>query len=228
MSIEVNLQKLRKWIVEYALRAGRDPHSISFIAVSKNCTLEQIQQAYQGGCLDFGESRVQEVLLKMSLSAMSIHWHFIGRIQKNKISKMVGRFTLIHSVADEETAQKLAQESVRQGVHTSILLQVNTSLEKTKSGLSIEEWYAIFPTLLDLQGISIKGLMTMAPQTNEEQVIRSCFRKLRLFQNDLSTIAQGRTNLSILSMGMSNDYPIAIEEGATLLRIGSTIFSTKT
>jgi PLP dependent protein len=175
-------------------------------------------EAYQVGCRDFAESRVNDALKKMETLPADIRWHFIGKLQKNKVSKAIGRFCLIHSVDSRELAEKISVASLNQNLVTKILLQVNTSKEESKSGLSSEEWKQHLDYLFTLQGVEIQGLMTIAPLTMNEWRIRQTFSYLRLLRDEI-----GR-DLPILSMGMSHDFHIAIQEGSTLVRIGSKIF----
>lgn len=186
------------------------------IAVSKGRTFEEIRKVYETGVRDFGESRVAEALEKMVQLPNDIRWHFIGKLQKNKVNKVVGKFALVHSVDSVELAKKLAQASVERGLITAILLQANTSGEKSKSGLSPAEWKARWPQVKSLKGLNVQGCMTMAPHTDDQQVIRRCFSALRELRDDLG--------LKELSMGMSNDHKIALEEGATMVRLGKAIF----
>ena len=217
MSLEKNLRSILDQIAQFANSCRREPTDISLIAVSKGCSIEEIQEVYFLGVRDFGENRVGEVLEKMEQLPSDIRWHFIGKLQKNKVNKVIGRFTLIHSVDTIELAQKIARVSHERGIRTSILLEANTSGEEVKSGLSPQEWERHYQTLLTLKGIEIHGLMTMAPLTEDESVIRHCFSELRLLAE--------RLKLPTLSMGMSNDFPIAIQEGATIVRVGTALFS---
>jgi pyridoxal phosphate enzyme (YggS family) len=211
-------------IAEIALKSGRDPNEIKLIAISKSYPWYHIEPVYKSGCRNFGENRLQEALEKKSEAPQDVLWHFIGPLQKNKVRKAIGQFVMIHSVDTPELAKKISECSLEANLKTRILLQVNTSGEKTKQGMSIEEWKSCFEFLLPLQGILIDGLMTMAPFLQDEKVIRRCFSQLRLFRDSLKEL----TGLSLpeLSMGMSNDYPYAIKEGATLLRVGTKIFGT--
>ena len=196
-----------------ALAAGRNPQDILLLAISKGRSVQDIAQAYAQGCRDFGESRVQEALPKMAALPQDIRWHLVGTLQTNKIKKVEGRFNLIHSIDSLELAQKLTG---------NVLLQINTSEESTKHGLAIEECRALFPTFLKLPHIHIQGLMTMAPLTQDQATLHHAFRSLRLLRDEL--VKHHNHPLPHLSMGMSNDYPIAIEEGATILRIGTALF----
>lgn len=215
MAVSDNYQNVKSQIVEAAQQCGRDPREITLVAVSKGYPWEHVQPLYQAGCRDFGESHVQDALQKMSGANSDIRWHFIGTLQKNKVNKVIGHFFLIHSVDSLELAQKISSSSQEKEVTTPILLQVNTSGESTKHGLTVEEWRRAFEIVIQLPAIRVEGLMTMAPFVQDEATIRRCFERLRKFKEELS--------LQHLSMGMSNDYKLAIAEGATILRIGSAL-----
>lgn len=193
-------------ILEKTSKAGA-----KLVVVTKNQPLSKILEVYQEGCRDFGENRIQEALGKMEVAPQDINWHFIGTLQKNKVNKAIGKFSLIHSVDSFELAEKLSKKT-----EESILLQVNTSGESSKHGPSIEEWRPYLESLFCLPHIKILGLMTMAPLTEDTKIIRQTFRKLRQFGEELK--------LPQLSMGMSHDYEIALDEGATIVRVGSAIF----
>lgn len=205
-----------------ALECERDPSEIGLIAVTKGYPYDQVTSVYEAGCRDVGENRVEEALDKIVQSPQDLRWHFIGSLQTKKVNKIIGKFSLIHSVDTPQLAHKISTCSQREGVITNILLQVNTSGEKAKHGLTPEEWKRAIPEIINLPHINVLGLMTMAPFTDNEIIIRACFRKLRQLRDDLEKIT-GKP-LPHLSMGMSNDYSIAIQEGATLLRIGTAIF----
>lgn len=219
MSIEQNLSLLLKEIEETARACGRVPEEIKLIVVTKNIPEKKILEAYEYGCRDFGESRVIESVEKRGALPQDIRWHLIGRLQKNKVGKAVGSFALIHSVDSFELAKKISEVSLEKKRASSVLLQVNTSGEISKAGFSPDELKKKFSELNSLQGIDIQGLMTMAPLTEDESVIRNCFKNLRLLKQEFA--------VETLSMGMSHDYKIAISEGATLLRIGSAIFNPR-
>ncbi|MDP1879869.1 MAG: YggS family pyridoxal phosphate-dependent enzyme [Parachlamydiaceae bacterium] len=207
-------------------RCGRDPGSIKLLAVSKNRDIDQIQQVFNEGCLDFGESRWQEAKEKILFLPENIQWHFIGTLQSNKVNPVISNFSLIHSVDHFSLLKKISQVSHEKQINTSVLLQVNTSGELTKHGLKPEEWENFLDEVNDLPNIQIKGLMTMAPMTKDETIIRLCFRRLYDLRENWKNRMRDPLIFNELSMGMSNDYGIAIEEGATILRIGSAIFET--
>jgi pyridoxal phosphate enzyme (YggS family) len=200
---------------------SRDPKEVTVVAVSKGISLEQLLLAYEAGCRDFGENRIPEALEKIEHSPDSIRWHFIGTLQKNKVRKGVGRFCLIHSVDSVELAKKISEVSVELKLLTQVLLQVNTSKESSKHGLSPKEWKESYLQIASLRGIKVMGLMTLAPLTEDVAWIRSCFRELRSLRDTLETMGK---KLPFLSMGMSQDWEIALEEGATHLRVGTAIF----
>lgn len=214
-------------VKQIAKDCGRNPDEITLVAVSKTHPLELVLDAYAEGARDFGENRVPEALAKKSAAPQDINWHFIGTLQKNKVPKVVGNFTLIHSVDSYELAEKISEVSKRQNLVTPILLQVNTSGEASKHGLTSEDWLKYFHALQNLASLRLEGLMTMAPLTDDEAVIRKTFYNLRIFKETLLTQIDNKKDFKHLSMGMSHDYPIAIEEGATILRIGSGIFGKR-
>lgn len=211
-------------IHDTAIKYGRDPSEISLVAVTKGYPLKHVLPAYEAGCRYFGESRVQEALPKISDAPNDLHWHFIGTLQKNKVNKVVGAFSLIHSVDTFELAEKISRCSQEKNITTPILLQTNVSGEATKQGQTPEGWERQFSQLLSLPNLSIEGLMTMAPFVEEEKIIRTCFTQLHLFKEKLQNLGGDKVTLKHLSMGMSHDYPMAIAEGATLLRVGTAIF----
>lgn len=206
-------------IALHAKNAGRDPASIQFIAVTKYANIDQMQEAYQIGIRDFGESRLQAALPKMGQLPQDIRWHYIGALQSNKIAKIVEHFDFIHSVDSLENAELIAKKSQELNKRPSLFLQVNTSLEKNKKGFLEDALIEDFDRIIALE-LNFIGLMTMAPLTIEEHPVKNCFRKLRLLRDKLSK----KKHLHHLSMGMSQDFPIAIAEGATFLRIGSHLF----
>jgi len=222
MKLTDNYLLIKEKIAEIAFSSGRDPSQVHLLAVSKGRSLEEIKALYDAGCRDFGENRVPEALEKMGALPSDIRWHMIGNMQKNKVNKAIGKFALIHSVDTPELAKKISDSSVESNIKTSILLQVNASGEPSKHGLSPEAWQKAFQEILHLPGVSVEGLMTMAPLTENVIEIRHCFANLRILKEALNI--RYNLKMSHLSMGMSHDYPIAIEEGATIIRVGSALF----
>jgi hypothetical protein len=203
---------------------GRDSGEITLVAVSKSEPISSIKEAYQEGARQFGESRVQEAFQKIPHLPSDCRWHLIGSLQANKVAKALAAFHLIHSVDSLYLAQKIDQAGKRTGATASILIQVNTSGEKSKHGLSPEEWAKHLDRLSELSNLRIEGLMTMAPLTDDQEVVRSCFSTLRSLREHWRPFMREPSSFRHLSMGMSHDYPIAIQEGATILRIGTAIF----
>lgn len=225
MTVAENYLQVQEVIHTMAQACGRSSAEITLVVVSKGHNWEEMLPIYQAGCRNFGENRLQEALEKIPKGSPDIRWHMIGTLQKNKVRKGIGRFALIHSVDTPELATKISECSIEKGVITPILLQVNTSGEFSKHGLPSEQWRQAFDRLLELPGIRLEGLMTMAAFTSNETLIRNCFANLRNFKEELKNRAGIKAPMSHLSMGMSNDYRYAILEGATLLRVGSAIFN---
>ncbi len=217
-------EDLKQEVETLCIQAARDPQDVTIIAVSKTVSSERILPVYHAGCRNFGENKIQDVLPKMDALPSDILWHFIGTLQKNKINKVLHPFTLLHSIDTPSLAKELSERASREDVCVNILLQVNTSGEASKHGLPPELWEKEFLTTLTLPNIHIRGLMTLAPLTDNTQLIRNSFRTLRHMRDLLHTHSP---NLTYLSMGMSHDYPIAIQEGSTHLRIGTKIFGQR-
>lgn len=207
-------------LYEVVHQSGRKQKDVKVVAVSKTHPLSALEQVYGLGCTEFGENRVPEFLEKSTHKFSGhgdVHWHFIGPLQKNKVGKIIGKTTLIHSVDALDLAKKISEASINSNITTSVLLQVNTSGESSKQGFTPQEFVEALPQLKELQGLVLEGLMTMAPLTEDAAPIRRAFGALRKLRDDAGLVH--------LSMGMSNDYKIAVQEGATILRIGSKIFS---
>jgi len=213
-----------KSVREKAAACGRQADDITLIAVSKNYPVSAMEAVYREGGRNFGESRTQEALSKIPLMPSDCRWHLIGTLQSNKVAKVIPLFHLIHSVDSLNLARKISQAGEARGILTSILLQVNTSGETAKHGLSGDAWENALQELNRLPHLRIEGLMTMAPLTEDQETIRGCFRMLRQLRDTWRSRMSDPHVFKHLSMGMSHDYPIAIEEGATLLRIGTAIF----
>ena len=217
-------KKIKVSIAQKAKECGRHTEDITLLAVTKGRSIENMQYLYDVGIKRFGESRMQQALPKISQLPADCEWHFIGNLQSNKMNKIIPYFSLIHSVDSFESAKKISQWCSKNAMTASILLQVNTSGEKEKKGNLSQEWEKKLDMLQDLPFLSIQGLMTMAPLTQNQDVIRSCFRTLYELREKWRLNMKNPLIFQHLSMGMSHDYLIAIEEGATILRIGSALF----
>jgi pyridoxal phosphate enzyme (YggS family) len=210
-----------------ALACGRDPKEITLVAVTKTHSAKKMHDVYAAGCHHFAESRMQEAMEKIPKFHANMEWHFIGSLQSNKINKALDYFQMIHSVDDMELLRKLSQVNQKRGKAARLLLQVNTSGEASKQGRSPQEWREWIEEADQLPFIQLEGLMTIAPLTEDKEVIRNCFAQLRQLRDEFKLKVKDPALFKHLSMGMSHDYPIAIEEGATLLRIGSAIFGER-
>lgn len=226
MSSCIQYSTILERVREKAEACGRKSEEITIVAVTKQVSVEKIKSAYGTGCRNFGESRVQHAVEKIGELPDDCRWHFIGTLQSNKVGKVLEVFDLIHSVDTPELVHKISQTSAAKRIVTPILLQVNTSGEKTKHGLSPQEWEAVLERVNRSDHVQVQGLMTMAPLVEDEQMIRACFRKLCELREKWQGEMRDSAIFRELSMGMSHDYEIAIEEGATLLRIGTAIFAS--
>jgi pyridoxal phosphate enzyme (YggS family) len=223
--IAENLSRLRDKIEQSCKRSGRNPADVKLIAVSKYFSADAILEAKSMGLNDFGENRAQELTLKYEKLGDSVVWHMIGTLQKNKVKYVVKAAEYIHSVDSTELVDEINKRASAVDKTQKILIEVNTSEEETKSGLKTEnEILSLVKRCSELKNIELKGLMTMAPLTEDTNIIRKSFRDLR---NLKDTINQNGFNLTELSMGMTSDFEIAIEEGATMIRIGSAIFGNR-
>ena len=215
--IKENVLKVRKRIESACLRARREPVAVKLIAVSKNRSIEEIEEAVASGITEFGENRVQEALLKYS--ALPAQWHMVGHLQTNKVKDAVKIFNLIQSVDSLRLAREINQEALKVNKIQEILLEVKVSPEATKFGLSPEEVPGVIREASGLDNIKIKGLMTIAPIVQTPEEARPYFRMLK----DLRARIDSKM---ILSMGMSDDFEVAIEEGSDMVRIGRAIFES--
>lgn len=209
------------------LKIELTPTGTRLIAVTKYCSINQMVEAYEAGIRDFGESKLQSVLQKWETLPQhivnNVNWHFIGHLQSKKVKNVAGKFCLIHSVDSLKLAEKISIAAESLNITQDILIQVNISREESKFGFFKEDLLHLFPELLKLKHLNIKGLMTMAPNTEDLNLQRECFRNLKTLKNQLED--SFTIQLPELSMGMSNDYKVAIEEGSTYIRIGQRLFS---
>jgi PLP dependent protein len=219
------LDTIRIRIAAAARRARRSPTQIELVAVSKTHHAENVREAIEAGQLVFGESRVQELLSKASLLPSATHWHFIGHLQSNKVRKILPLCELIHGVDSTALAQDIDRIAEELGLYPRILLEVNVADEKTKFGFTPDALRAEIDTLLALKRVQVEGLMTIAPYAEDPEASRPFFVALRKLRDELAE--RTGTPLPILSMGMSGDFEVAIEEGATHVRVGSAIFGAR-
>lgn len=221
-----NLALIREKIAFRCEISGRSEEEVKLIAVSKYFGTDTIEEAISAGLNDFGENKAQELNLKFEKLGDKVTWHFIGTLQKNKVKYAVKSAEFIHSVDSLELADEINARAGKLNKVQKILLEVNTSAEESKSGLIKNvDVHILAEHCLNSENLKLIGLMTMAPYTEDEKAIRNSFRSLRKMKEDLNK--KGFIQLTELSMGMTNDYEIALEEGATMLRIGSAIFGER-
>ncbi len=225
--IKDNIAAVRERIDAAAKRAGRDPEEIKLIAVSKTMPVEMLKEAYEAGQRDFGENRVQELVPKMEELPADIRWHLIGQLQKNKVKYISGKTELIHSVDSIGLAQFIDKEAKKRGVVSDILLEVNIAGEKSKSGFNPEEVLDAAEQISALDGVRIRGLMTVAPLVENAEDNRIYFRNLKHLYIDMQNKNMDNSMVDTLSMGMSGDFEVAVEEGATMVRVGTAIFGKR-
>jgi pyridoxal phosphate enzyme (YggS family) len=220
-----NLNRVRRQIAATALRAGRDPAQVKLVAVTKTVPVEIIRERLTLGLDSLGENRAQELLSKYKELPPGVEWHFIGRLQTNKVKKIIDKVSLIHSLDRWSLALEISRAACEKGLTARVLVQVNASGEKTKSGLHLQEVEEFVTEASRLPGLEICGLMTIAPWTENPEDVRPVFRQVR----DLSLRLQHnlKARMDCLSMGMSGDYEVALEEGANVLRIGTAIFGRR-
>ena len=226
--IAENLASINSRIANAARKIDREPEAVRLVAVSKQVPVEKIEAAGQAGQILFGENKVQEARQKIeSLDARNYRWHFIGHVQKNKARDIVGRFERVHSVDSLPLAETLHRWSVEKNVVTAILVQVNVSGEASKFGVSPEHLEELLVQVSKMPGVSVRGLMTIPPYDPDPQNSRRYFSTLRELRDRMDRAAIENIELSELSMGMSNDFEVAIEEGATWVRVGTAIFGDR-
>jgi pyridoxal phosphate enzyme (YggS family) len=218
-AIGENTERVRERVAAACKRAGRDPDDVTLIAVTKTYGPEAVVEAYDAGLRDFGENRVQEAVEKIDavekLGVMA-RWHLIGHLQRNKVRLAAGRFGIIHSVDSVRLSREISR---KYGSHVPVLLEVNVAQDAAKYGFAPEEVAAALDEIAVLHHLDVRGLMTVAPQTTDPEGTRPYFRRLRELRDQFA--------LPELSMGMSGDYEVAIEEGATMVRVGTAIFGAR-
>ena len=226
-TIKDNYKNVLQKVKDACERSNRDVSDVTLIAVSKTKPVEMLQEVYDCGCRDFGENKVQEIMDKYEQLPSDIRWHMIGHLQTNKVKYIVDKVYMIHSVDSVKLAKEISKEARKKGVIVKILLEVNVAKEESKFGIMSETVNDFYKEVVDLPGLEVCGLMTIAPYVEDAELNRQHFVKLNQLMID---IAQEKTdNISVgeLSMGMTGDYEVAIEEGATFVRVGTGIFGER-
>ena len=225
--IKQNLLEVEEKICAACKRAGRDRGEVTLIAVSKTKPVEMLEACMDNGITVFGENKVQELCEKYEVLPKDLHWHMIGHLQRNKVKYITDKVELIHSVDSLRLAQAISDDAVKKGVNVDILIEVNVGEEDSKFGLKTEETENLVREISELPNVFIKGLMTIAPYTEVAEENRTIFRTLKQLSVDIERKNIDNVSMSVLSMGMTGDYEVAIEEGATMVRVGTGIFGER-
>lgn len=222
-----NFRQVEENIRRACGRAGRDPRDVTLIAVSKTKPVELLREAYDLGTRVFGENKVQEIVEKYEALPKDIHWHMIGHLQRNKVKYIIDKVDLIHSVDSVRLAETIEKEAAKHDLTANILLEVNVAEEESKFGLKVDEVEQVVDEIAKFSHIKVCGLMTIAPFVENSEENRPYFRRLRNLSVDIGGKNVDNVTMSILSMGMTNDYEVAVEEGATMVRVGTGLFGAR-
>ena len=222
-----NFRQVEENIRRACGRAGRDPGDVTLIAVSKTKPVELLREAYDLGTRVFGENKVQEIVEKYEALPKDIHWHMIGHLQRNKVKYIIDKVDLIHSVDSVRLAETIEKEAAKHDLTANILLEVNVAEEESKFGLKVDEVEQVVDEIAKFSHIKVCGLMTIAPFVENPEENRPYFRRLRNLSVDIGAKKVDNVTMSILSMGMTNDYEVAVEEGATMVRVGTGLFGAR-
>ncbi len=225
--LKENLQSVEENIKKACEKAGRKREDVTLIAVSKTKPVEMLQEIYDQNIRNFGENKVQEMCDKMEVLPKDIKWHMIGHLQTNKIKYIIGKTELIHSVDSLHLAQEISKQAVKHDVQTDILIEINIANEQTKFGIDAGDTIQLVREIAVLPNIHIKGLMTIAPFVENPEDNRLYFRRIHQLSVDITKENIDNVSMDILSMGMTGDYMVAIEEGATMVRVGTGIFGER-
>ena len=225
--LKENLTNVENNIKKACERAGRSRDEVTLIAVSKTKPVEMLSEIYAEGVRDFGENKVKELCEKFEVMPKDIRWHMIGHLQRNKVKYVVDKAVLIHSVDSVRLAEEISKEAVKRNLTVDILVEVNIANESTKFGVKNEEAIAMIKEIAALPNICVKGLMTIAPHVADAEENRRYFREIKQLSVDITNKNIDNVSMEILSMGMTGDYTVAIEEGATLVRVGTGIFGER-
>jgi hypothetical protein len=226
--LKENYELVKENIKTSCEKAGRDVSEVTLVSVSKTKPLSDIEELLQTtDALDFGENKVQELVDKYENISRPVNWHMIGHLQTNKVKYIVDKACLIHSVDSLNLAKTIEKEAAKRNVIANILIEVNVAGEETKFGISCEEVLPLIMSIKDMEHIRVKGLMTIAPFVDDPEDNRVHFRKLRDLSLDIQSKSIDNIDMSVLSMGMTNDYQVAVEEGATIVRVGTGIFGAR-
>lgn len=225
--IRENIKKVRENMEAACARSGRNINDVTLIAVSKTKPVSMMEEALETGTCDFGENKVQEILEKKPQLPEQVRFHMIGHLQRNKVKQVIDKVVLIHSVDSIRLAEQIEEEAEKKGIHADVLLEVNVAREESKFGFFTEEVEEALKEIGKFSHITVKGLMTIAPNVENPEDNREVFKKLYQLYVDIKSKNIDNGTMSVLSMGMTGDYEVAIEEGATMIRVGTGIFGTR-
>ena len=225
--INENISKVRENIVKSCEKAGRNPEEVTLIAVSKTKPVSAIEEALLSGTLDYGENKVQELCDKYDVLPKNIRLHMIGHLQRNKVKYLVGKTYLVHSVDSLRLAEQIEKEFAKHNQVCDILVEVNIAQEESKFGINAKETEELIRKIAKFEHVRIKGLMTIAPYTEDPESNREYFREIKKLSVDIRDKNIDNVSMDVLSMGMTGDYMVAVEEGATMVRVGTGIFGER-
>lgn len=225
--IKDNLDYVQGNIKQACRMTGRAADEVTLIAVSKTKPVSMLMEAYECGCRHFGENKVQELVSKYEVMPRDIHWHMIGHLQRNKVKYIIDKVSLIHSVDSMRLAEEISREASKRKIEVSVLIEVNAAGEESKFGVSVRDTLPLVRDIAVLPGIHIKGLMTIAPYVENPEENRPYFEIIKQLAVDISRKNIDNVSMNVLSMGMTGDYVTAVEEGSTLVRVGTGIFGER-
>lgn len=226
-NIAANIAAVEERICGACARAGRKREDVTLICVTKTKPEEMLLEAYETGQREFGENKVQEICRKKPALPGDIHWHMIGHLQRNKVRQLMGNTVMIHSVDSIRLAETISAEAEKAGIVMPVLIEVNAANEDSKFGVAPDRAESLIRAVSGLRGIHIEGLMTIAPYTDDPETNRPYFAALRELAVDISQKCIDNVSMNVLSMGMTGDFEVAIEEGATIIRVGTGIFGER-
>ena len=225
--LKENLKNVQNNIKKACERVGRKPEEVTLVAVSKMKPLSDIEELLETGQLEYGENYVQELCDKYENISKPVHWHMIGHLQRNKVKYIIDKVSMVHSVDSVRLAEAIEKEAAKKDICMPVLIEVNVAGEESKFGLSVEEVLPFLKEISSYEHLQVKGLMTIAPFVENPEENRPIFAHLRKLSVDIAKKNIDNITMSILSMGMTNDYQVAIEEGATMVRVGTGIFGAR-
>ncbi len=225
--LKENLMQVEENIAKACQKAGRDRSEVTLVAVSKTKPVSMLREIYDENIRDFGENKVQELCGKIEQLPDDIRWHMIGHLQRNKVKYIIGKVALIHSVDTYRLAEEINIQAKKNHLTVPILVEVNIAGEESKFGISREDAILLIEDIAHLENVRIKGLMTIAPYVENPEENRQYFRKIKQLSVDITNKNIDNVSMEILSMGMTGDYMVAIEEGATIVRVGTGIFGQR-